>query len=59
LAKDADLLVTMGCEDECPYVAGLKRDDWPFLDPKGKDPDEVRRIRDEIRARVNELAVSL
>jgi protein-tyrosine-phosphatase len=37
LAKDADLLITMGCGDECPFVPGLKRDDWPLPDPKGKD----------------------
>src|SRR5215475_13457536 len=49
LAKDADLLITMGCGDECPYVPGLQRDDWPLADPKGKHIDEVRRIRDEIR----------
>src|SRR5215469_1093800 len=59
LAKDADLLVTMGCGDECPYVPGLKRDDWPLVDPKGKNADEVRRIRDEIRQRVNELVAGL
>lgn len=59
LAKDADLLVTMGCGDECPYVPGLKRDDWPLPDPKGKDINEVRRIRDEIRNRVSHLITSL
>ena len=56
LAKDADLLITMGCGDECPYVPGLKRDDWPLADPKGKDISQVRRIRDDIRARVSRLA---
>ena len=59
LAKDADLLITMGCGDECPYVPGLKRDDWPLPDPKGKDINEVRRIRDEIRDRVSRLTASL
>lgn len=59
LAKDASLLITMGCGDECPYVPGLRRDDWPLQDPKGKDIAEVRRIRDEIRSRVNHLAESL
>src|SRR4051812_22256289 len=53
LAKNADLLITMGCGDECPYVPGLKRDDWPLPDPKGKDISEVRRIRDEIHRRVS------
>lgn len=59
LAKEADLLITMGCGDECPFVPGLKRGDWPLPDPKGKDINEVRRIRDEIRARVTKLAESL
>jgi len=35
LAKDAQLLITMGCGDKCPYVPGLRRDDWPLRDPKG------------------------
>ena len=35
LAKDAQLLITMGCGDKCPYVPGLRRDDWPLQDPKG------------------------
>jgi arsenate reductase len=55
LARDASLLVTMGCGDECPYVPGLRRDDWPLDDPKGKPLDQVRRIRDEIRERVSEF----
>ena len=55
LARDASLLVTMGCGDECPYVPGLRRDDWPLDDPKGKPLEQVRRIRDEIRERVSEL----
>lgn len=59
LAKDAHLLITMGCGDDCPYVPGLQRDDWPLLDPKGKDIDEVRRIRDEIHDRVSKLSASL
>ena len=55
LAREASLLVTMGCGDECPYVPGPERDDWPLDDPKGKPLDQVRRIRDEIRDRVSEL----
>jgi N-acetylglutamate synthase-like GNAT family acetyltransferase/protein-tyrosine-phosphatase len=55
LAQDATLLITMGCGDECPYVPGLARDDWPLPDPKGRPLDEVRHIRDEIRTRVSEL----
>ena len=48
LVQDADPLVTMGCGDECPFVPGLKRDDWPLPDPKGQGVDQVRMIRDEI-----------
>lgn len=55
LAKDAQLLVTMGCGDKCPFVPGLRRDDWPLRDPKGQPMDEVRLIRDEIRGRVESL----
>jgi arsenate reductase len=55
LAADAQLLITMGCGDACPYVPGLKRDDWPLEDPKGKPTPRVREIRDEIRARVEDL----
>lgn len=52
LAQGAHLLVTMGCGDECPYVPGLQRDDWPLQDPKGGSADQVRGIRDDIRRRV-------
>jgi arsenate reductase len=52
LARGAHILVTMGCGDECPVVPGLKRDDWPLEDPKGKPIGRVREIRDEVRARV-------
>jgi len=55
LAREADVLVTMGCGEECPVVPGLERDDWPLEDPKGRPVEEVRRIRDQIRARVAEL----
>lgn len=55
LAQDAYLLVTMGCGDECPFVPGLKRDDWPLPDPKGQGVDQVRMIRDEIERRVMAL----
>jgi arsenate reductase len=58
LANDANLLVTMGCGDECPYVPGLRRDDWPLKDPKGLPVEEVRVIRDEIRERVQRLLTS-
>jgi arsenate reductase (thioredoxin) len=55
LAGGADLLVTMGCGDECPYVPGLRVEDWPLEDPKGRPLDRVREIRDEIRTRVQTL----
>jgi arsenate reductase len=45
----------MGCGDQCPVVPGVKRDDWPLEDPKGKSVEAVRAIRDEIRSRVQEL----
>jgi arsenate reductase (thioredoxin) len=55
LAGTADILVTMGCGDECPFVPGAIRDDWPLEDPKGKSIDTVRSIREEIRRRVEGL----
>lgn len=55
LAKQAQLLITMGCGDNCPHVPGLQRDDWPLRDPKGRPIDEVRAIRDEICERVRSL----
>jgi arsenate reductase (thioredoxin) len=55
LAAGAALLVTMGCGDACPYVPGLRRDDWPLDDPKDKPLERVREIRDDIRARVAAL----
>lgn len=55
LAAGAEMLVTMGCGEACPYIPGLKREDWPLSDPKGKPIEEVRQIRDEIKERVNAL----
>jgi arsenate reductase len=55
LARGAALLVTMGCGDECPVVPGARREDWPLQDPKGLPMAEVRKIREEIRSRVNAL----
>ncbi len=52
LAQGADMLITMGCGDECPYVPGLRRDDWPLPDPKGQGIETVRQTREEIRERV-------
>lgn len=55
LAQGGDLLITMGCGDECPIVPGLRRDDWPLADPKGQPMQRVREIRDDIRKRVEGL----
>ncbi len=55
IARESDLLVTMGCGEACPLVPGLRREDWPLDDPSGQTPDRIRAIRDEIRARVVEL----
>jgi arsenate reductase len=57
LARGAEMLVTMGCGEQCPAVSGLRRADWPLTDPKGQGPDAVAHIRDEIRARVGRLLV--
>ena len=59
LAATADLLVTMGCGEECPFIPGLRREDWPLPDPRGKDLDAVRAIRDDLQARVLELMARL
>jgi protein-tyrosine-phosphatase len=55
MARDAEMLITMGCGDECPYIPGLRRTDWPLSDPKDKPLEEVRLIRDEIRCHVLRL----
>jgi len=52
LARGAQMLITMGCGEQCPVVAGLRRDDWPLEDPKGKPIARVREIRDDVRARI-------
>ena len=58
LVREANLLVTMGCGDECPYVPGLKTEDWPLQDPKDQPMEIVRQIRDDIRARVTALVTA-
>jgi arsenate reductase len=55
LAQQANLLITMGCGEGCPYVPGLRRDDWPLPDPKGLPLDEVRTVRDDIQSRISKL----
>ena len=59
LAAWADIVVTMGCGDQCPYIPGKRYIDWNLPDPKGMPPAEVRRVRDEIRRRVEELMATL
>jgi arsenate reductase len=59
LAQWADVVVTMGCGDECPYIPGKKYIDWDLTDPSGKPLPEVRVIRDEIAARVEQLVRDL
>jgi arsenate reductase (thioredoxin) len=51
----ADVVVTMGCGDECPYIPGKRYVDWELEDPKGRPLEEVRATRDEIERRVTEL----
>jgi arsenate reductase len=55
LARQATWLITMGCGEACPVVPGLRREDWPLEDPKGKPPERVREIRDEVEQRVRQL----
>ena len=55
LARRAQVLVTMGCGDACPVIPGARVEDWPLLDPKGQPLEIVRQIRDDIRAKVEDL----
>jgi arsenate reductase (thioredoxin) len=55
VAREASMLITMGCGEACPAIPGLRREDWPLEDPKGKPVERVREIRDEVRARVADL----
>ena len=57
--READVIVTMGCGDACPVFPGKRYEDWDLDDPAGKGLGEVRRIRDEIRLRVEALLESL
>ena len=58
LGRTAQLLVTMGCGDECPFIVGVEREDWDLIDPKGKTAEEVRQLRDDIKRRVEALVAS-
>ena len=55
MAERADVVVTMGCGDECPYIPGKRYIDWDLPDPKGRPLEQVRAIRDDIAARVSAL----
>ena len=59
MAEWADVVVTMGCGDECPYIPGKRYIDWDLQDPKGLPIDRVRGIRDEIGGRVVGLVAEL
>ncbi|MEY4224374.1 MAG: hypothetical protein RIS33_1308 [Actinomycetota bacterium] len=59
LLHRVDVVVTMGCGDTCPYVPGKRYIDWPLDDPKGQPLEVVRRIRDDIRSRVEALVAEL
>ena len=58
-AEWADVVVTMGCGDECPYIPGRRYLDWELEDPKGRPIEEVRATRDEIERRIGELLAEL
>ena len=55
VVREADVVVTMGCGDECPYYPGKRYEDWDLEDPSGKSVQDVRPIRDEIERRVRAL----
>ena len=59
LAEQADVVVTMGCGDACPYIPGKRYVDWELEDPKGRPLDEVRAIRDDINELVQQLVAEL
>jgi arsenate reductase len=59
LAEQADVVVTMGCGDACPYLPGKRYVDWELEDPKGRPLDEVRATREDIARRVTALAAEL
>lgn len=55
----ADVVISMGCGDDCPYVPGRRYEDWPITDPAGSDPTQVEAIRDDLDTRVRDLLASL
>jgi arsenate reductase len=58
-AERADVVVTMGCGDECPYIPGKRYIDWELPDPSGMPLERVREVRDEIDRRVRALVAEL
>ncbi len=59
IVQEADVVITMGCGETCPFLPGKRYEDWPVDDPAGQDLDEVRRIVDDIDSRVQRLLDSL
>lgn len=57
--RDSDVVITMGCGDVCPIFPGKRYEDWQLVDPKGKSIEEVRPIRDDIKARIEKLLAEL
>ena len=57
--RAADVVITMGCGDTCPIYPGKRYEDWDLEDPKGRDLETIRRIRDQIDARVKKLIEEL
>jgi len=57
--RHSDVVITMGCGDVCPIFPGKRYEDWVLEDPAGQDVDAVRKIRDEIKARVTALLEEL
>ncbi|HEY0168337.1 MAG TPA: arsenate reductase ArsC [Jatrophihabitans sp.] len=57
--RDCDVVITMGCGDTCPVLPGKRYEDWELEDPAGKDITVVRRVRDDIRDRIEALAAEL
>jgi arsenate reductase len=57
--RDSDVVITMGCGDVCPIFPGKRYEDWELEDPAGKDLETVRRVRDDIRRRVEALLAEL
>jgi protein-tyrosine-phosphatase len=59
LAEQADMVITMGCGDQCPVIPGKRYLDWDLSDPKGRPLEEVRALRDEIATRIRALIAEL